>query len=111
MTPRLVSNSVSWIELGRWNSLDSKQREKFPPIAPDFVLELMSPSDSLRDTQDKMREYMEAGVKLGWLIERKTRIVEIYRQGQAKEVLEFPQTLSGEEILPGFVLDLQVVWS
>lgn len=104
------SPDVAWIKLERWNALTSEQREKFPPIAPDFVLELMSPSDSLRETQAKMQEYMNAGVKLGWLIDRKTRRVEIYRQGQPKEVLESPTSLSGEDILPGFVLDLLFVW-
>ena len=104
------SPDVSWIQLERWNALTPEQREKFPPIAPDFVLELMSPSDSLSVVQAKMQEYMDVGVKLGWLIDRKTGRIEIYRQGQTKEVLEFPTSLSGEEILPGFVLDLQIVW-
>ena len=80
----------------------AEKREKFPPIAPDFVLELMSPSDSLSVVQAKMQEYMDAGVKLGLLIDRKTRRVEIYRQGQSKEVLESPTSLSGEDILPNF---------
>ncbi|MEZ2313540.1 MAG: Uma2 family endonuclease, partial [Microcoleus sp.] len=79
-------------------------------ISPDFVLELMSPTDSLKQTQDKMQEYMNNGVKLGWLINRKTRSVEIYRQGQEIEVLESPAQLSGEDILPGFVLNLQTMW-
>ncbi|RCJ38877.1 hypothetical protein A6769_07505 [Nostoc punctiforme NIES-2108] len=104
------SPDVSWIQLERWNALSSEQREKFPPIAPDFVLELMSPSDSLSETQAKMDEYMDAKVRLGWLIDRKTRRVEIYRQGQPKEVLESPTSLSGEDILPGFVLNLRIVW-
>ncbi|GAX40077.1 hypothetical protein NIES4075_10390 [Tolypothrix sp. NIES-4075] len=104
------SPDVAWIKLERWNALTSEQREKFPPIAPDFVLELMSPSDNLSETQAKMQEYMNAGVKLGWLIDRKTHRVEIYRQGQPKEVLESPTSLSGEDILPGFVLDLLLVW-
>ncbi len=105
------SPDVSWIKLTRWIALSPEQREKFPPIAPDFVLELMSPSDSLSETQAKMQEYMNAGVKLGWLIDRKTRRVEIYRQGQPKEVLESPTSLSGENILPGFVLNLQIIWA
>ncbi|MEH2366074.1 Uma2 family endonuclease [Nostoc sp.] len=104
------SPDVSWIQLARWNALSSEQREKFPPIAPDFVLELMSTSDSLSETQAKMGEYMDAKVGLGWLIDRKTRCVEIYRQGQPKEVLESPTSLSGEDILAGFVLDLRIVW-
>jgi Uma2 family endonuclease len=69
----------------------------------------MSPTDSLKETQDKMKEYMDNQVRLGWLINRKTRRVEIYRQGQAVEVLEDPTELSGEDVLPGFVLDLQIV--
>ncbi len=105
------SPDVSWIKLERWNALKPEQREKFPPIAPDFVLELMSPSDSLSEVQAKMQEYVNAGVKLGWLINRKTRCVEIYRQGQPKEILESPTSLSGEDILPGLVLDLQIIWN
>ncbi|MGF1674414.1 MAG: Uma2 family endonuclease [Rivularia sp. (in: cyanobacteria)] len=104
------SPDVSWIQLDRWNTLSEQQREKFPPIAPDFVLELMSPSDQLSDVQEKMLEYMVAGVKLGWLFNRKNRRVEIYRQGQAVEVLDSPTSLSGEDVLPGFVLDLSIVW-
>lgn len=104
------SLDVAWIKQDRWNALTLEQREKFPPIAPDFVLELMSPSDSLKETQEKMQEYMDSGVKLGWLIDRKTGCVEVYRQGKPVEVLEFPGSLSGEDILPGFVLNLQSVW-
>ncbi|XZO03226.1 MAG: Uma2 family endonuclease [Microcoleus sp.] len=104
------SPDVSWIKQERWDALTPEQKQKFPPISPDFVLELMSPTDSLKQTQDKMQEYMNNGVKLGWLINRKTSSVEIYRQGQAIEVLESPAQLSGEDILPGFVLNLQTVW-
>lgn len=104
------SPDVSWIQIDRWNSLSQEQQEKFPPIAPDFVLELMSPSDRLKDTQEKMQEYMAAGVKLGWLLNRKTRRVEIYRQGKEVEVLDSPKSLSGEDVLPGFVLDLSIAW-
>ena len=70
----------------------------------------MSPTDSLKDTQEKMQEYMNNQVKLGWLINRKTRRVEIYRQGQEIEVLECPTELSGEDVLPGFVLNLKTLW-
>lgn len=104
------SPDVAWIKQERWDALTPEQKEKFPPIAPDFVLELMSPTDSLKDTQDKMKEYMDNQVKLGWLINRKTRRIEIYRQGQAVEVLEYTTELSGEDVLPGFVLNLQLVW-
>lgn len=104
------SPNVSWIRLGRWLELTPEQREKFPPIAPDFVLELLSPSDNLKNTQDKMVEYQENDVKLEWLIARKLRLVEIYRQGQAKEILNDQAVLSGEEVLPGFRLDLGFIW-
>jgi len=104
------SPDVAWIKQARWDALTDEQKEKFPPIAPDFVLELMSPTDSLPETQDKMQEYMDNQVKLGWLIDRKTRTVEIYRQGQPKEILDSPPSLSGENVLPGLILDLQIVW-
>ena len=104
------SPDVAWIKQERWDTLTQEEQEKFPPISPDFVLELMSPSDTLRECQDKMQEYMENQVKLGWLIDRKTRRVEIYRQGQPVEVLESPPSLSGENILPGFILNLQNIW-
>ncbi|MBD2133594.1 Uma2 family endonuclease [Sphaerospermopsis sp. FACHB-1094] len=104
------SPDVAWIKKERWDALTLEEQEKFPPIAPDFVLELMSPSDSLEETQEKMREYINNEVRLGWLINRKMRQVEIYRLGKPVEVLEFPQELSGEDVLPGFVLNLQIVW-
>ncbi|MGK7876335.1 MAG: Uma2 family endonuclease [Xenococcaceae cyanobacterium] len=104
------SPDVSWIKKERWDALTLEQQEKFIPIAPDFVLELMSPTDSLEKTQAKMQEYMDNRVRLGWLINPKTRRVEIYHLGQEVEVLESPATLSGEDVLPGLVLDVQIVW-
>lgn len=104
------SPDVAWIKQERWDTLTPAQKEKFPPIAPDFALELMSPSDTLQKIQEKMQEYMENQVKLGWLIDRKTRRVEIYRLGKEVEVLESPQELSGEDVLPGFILNLQTVF-
>lgn len=104
------SPDAAWIPLAKWESLTSEQQEKFPPICPDFVIELRSPSDSLKPLQEKMQEYMDNGTRLGWLINRKNRQVEIYRQGREKEILENPTTLSGEDFLPGFVLDLSLIW-
>ncbi|PSB13146.1 hypothetical protein C7B76_20850 [filamentous cyanobacterium CCP2] len=104
------SPDVAWVKQDRWDALTPEQREKFPPIAPDFVLELMSPSDALEAAQAKMQEYMENGVKLGWLINRRDRQVEIYRLGQAVEILPAPDRLSGEAVLPNFILDLQWFW-
>ncbi len=104
------SPDAGWIKQERWGALTPEQKEKFPPICPDFVIELMSPSDSLEVIQQKMQEYQENGVRLGWLINRKLQQVEIYRIGQATEVLQSPTTLSGEDVLPGFSLNLRSVW-
>jgi len=105
------SPDVSWVEKSRWSALTPEQKDKFIPLCPDFVIELLSPSDSLKKTQEKMQEYMENGCRLGWLINRKKREVEIYRPGQDVEVLQSPLTLSGENVLPGFVLYLQKIWN
>ncbi|HLO88294.1 MAG TPA: Uma2 family endonuclease [Nostocaceae cyanobacterium] len=104
------SPDAAWIKLAHWEALTLKEREGFAPICPDFVVELLSPSDNIETTREKMREYMENGAILGWLIDRKNRLVEIYRQGREVEVLNHPPTLSGENILPGFVLELAEVW-
>jgi len=103
------SPDVAWMLLARWEALTIEQRRRFPPIAPDFVVELRSDTDSLLVTIAKMQEYIDNGVRLGWLIDPKTKQVEIYRQGQNKEVLSSPTNLSGEEVLPGFVLDLKEI--
>jgi Uma2 family endonuclease len=105
------SPDASWVEKSRWSALTPEQREKFIPLCPDFVIELVSPSDSLKKSQEKMQEYMENGCRLGWLINRKKREVEIYRPGQDVEILQSPLTLSGENVLPGFVLNLQKIWN
>jgi Uma2 family endonuclease len=104
------SPDAAWVSLEKWNSLSDQEQEKLPPICPDFVIELRSPSDALKPLQDKMLEYLDNGMRLGWLINRKERQVEIYRQGQQKEVLEHPMTLSGENLLPNFVLNLKGIW-
>ncbi len=104
------SPDASWIPLQKWNQVPNEEKERFSHICPDFVVELMSPSDKLKDTQEKMREYRENGTKLGWLINRKDKQVEIYRQNQDVEILNNPQKLSGEDILIGFELNLKVIW-
>ncbi|WP_370588047.1 Uma2 family endonuclease [Trichocoleus sp. FACHB-591] len=91
------SPDVAWVTLERWNTLSPEQQRKFPPIAPDFVLELLSPTDSLEKTQAKMQEYMCSGVRLGWLIDRDNRRVEIYRTSEPVEVLAAPNQLYGED--------------
>ena len=108
------SPDVSWVTLSEWNSLTQKQQDGFPPIVPDFVIELVSPSDiknqRYEDLQNKMQEYLDNGVRLGWLIEPVAKTVEIYRQRKQVEILNNPQTLSGEDVLPGFVLDLSAIF-
>ncbi len=105
------SPDASWISRERWESLTPQQRKSFVPLCPDFVVELRSESDSLSKLQAKMREYIDNGAKLGWLIDPKNRRVEIYRPGRELELLENPQNLSGEDILPEFILNLRRVWS
>ncbi len=105
------SPDASWIKLERWNTLTPEQQERFAPICPDFIVELRSPSDNLQPLKEKMEEYMrEPGVQLGWLIDRKHRKVYIYRPGIPEECLDNPHTISGEAVLPGFVLNMSKVW-
>jgi len=104
------SPNAAWVKGERWEALSPEQREKFPPLCPDFVIELMSPSDTLATVQAKMREYRDNGAKLGWLLDRTNRQVELYRPSQPVEVLSSPTALSGEDILPGFVLNLESIW-
>jgi len=104
------SPDASWIKLERWNALTDEEKQKFPPLCPDFAIELLSLSDSLKTTQEKMREYIDNGVYLGILINRKSRQVEIYRPGKEVEVLDSPATVSGEDVLKGFVLNLGMIW-
>lgn len=103
------SVNASWVKIERWNALTPEQQESFAPICPDFVVELRSRTDSLKELQEKMQEYIDNGAILGWLIDRKNKRVEIYRPGKEAEILENPATLSGEDILPGFVLDLTLI--
>lgn len=105
------SPDASWIKLERWNSLSPEQQRKFAPICPDFVVELKSPSDNLQTLKEKMEEYMnEPGIRLGWLIDRKQRKVYIYRPGLPEECLDNPDSVSGESVLPGFILNMSKVW-
>ncbi|MBD1809335.1 Uma2 family endonuclease [Microcoleus sp. FACHB-SPT15] len=105
------SPDAAWVRQERWDALTLEQRKGFAPLCPDFVLELRSESDNMEPLRAKMREYMENKARLGWLIDRKNKKVEIYRQSQEVAVLDNPTTLSGEDVLPGFVLDLKEVWS
>lgn len=100
------SPDAAWIQKKRWEALTPEQRRKFPPIAPDFVVELRSATDDLELLRDKMREYIDAGVQLAWLINPQQQQVEIYRPGVDVEVRNLPTKLRGENLLPGFSLSL-----
>ena len=104
------SPDAAWIKTERWNTLTEAEKVSFAPIAPDFVIELRSVSDSLSRLRTKMQEYMENGVSLGWLIDRKHRKVHIYRPKQVSQILENPDKVSGDPELPGFSLPMIQIW-
>jgi len=106
----LRSPDAAWVILERWNQLTPEQQKRFPPICPDFVIELRSESDALEPLQQKMQEYISSGVQLGWLINPQKRQVEIYRVNQDRQILENPKQLSGENVLPDFVFNLSTLW-
>lgn len=105
-----LSPDASWVQNERIEKFTAKQREKFLPLCPDFVLELRSASDNLRDSQEKMQEYMENGARLGWLIDPKTKKVHVYRPNEKAKILDNPKTVSGEDVLAGFEFDLTEIW-
>ena len=107
------SPDASWVLRSRWEALSSEDKRKFPPLCPDFVMELRSQTDSLEKLRLKMLDYRANGCRLGWLIDPQTPLVEIYRLSQDVETINFsfdqPPTLSGEDVLPGFLLDLTLI--
>lgn len=104
------SPDVSWITISKWNALTKEQRKKYLPLDPDFVLELISPTDVLGQLQSKMQEYINCGVRLGWLINPDAKQVEVYRIGKDKKILDNPQTLSGEDIMPELLVSLKEIF-
>lgn len=104
------SPDAAWVRRDRWDALTPEQQDGFIPLCPDFAIELRSQTDTLKDLRAKMVEYLENGTQLGWLIDPKNKRVEVYRLGGVVEVLEQPDTLSGEGVLPGFVLTLNRIW-
>jgi len=104
------SPDVSWIRKARLATLTDEQKNKFLPLCPDFVLELRSASDSFAELQAKMREYIENGAQLGWLLDPSTRIVYVYRPDRAVEQIEDAETVAGDPVMPGFVLNLRQIW-
>jgi Uma2 family endonuclease len=105
------SPDAAWIPISKWNALTPEQRKKFLPLCPDFVIELLSPTDSWIKGLAKMQEYQDNGCCLGWLIDPESKRVAIYRLGKPVEILEAPARLSGEDVLLGFVLSLENIWS
>lgn len=100
------SPDAAWVSQDRWAALTPEQRRTFVPLCPDFAVELRSPSDRRQELQAKLQEYMENGLRLGWLIDPETQQVDVYRPDQNRQTLTCPQGLSGEPALPGFILDL-----
>ncbi|MDB9496175.1 Uma2 family endonuclease [Spirulina major CS-329] len=104
------SPDAAWVSSERWQALTPEQQDGFIPLCPDFVVELRSKSDRLQDLRSKMAEYLENGTRLGWLLDSPHHRVEIYHPGPEVEVVENPKTVSGETVLPGFILNLNRVW-
>jgi Uma2 family endonuclease len=100
------SPDVSWMRKERWDALTPEQRNEFTHVCPDFVVELRSKTDRLRTLQNKMKEYMANGAQLGWLIDPTRHQVHVYHADSSVEILDHPQVISGEPLLPGFVLRL-----
>jgi Uma2 family endonuclease len=105
------SPDLSWAKNEKWNKLSAEEKKQFPPLCPDFVVELRSPSDSLINLKNKMTEYIENGAFLGWLIDPFEKKVHIYRQNGETEILENPETVSGETLLENFTLQMEKIWS
>lgn len=104
------SPDAAWVRRLRLAPLTRRQKQKFIPLAPDFVVEIKLPTDSRRVLQAKMREYIANGTRLGWLIDPQERIVYVFRPHTAVRRVNSPATLSGEPVLPGFTLDLRRIW-
>ncbi len=101
---------AAWISNERWNQIEKEERKKFAYLAPDFIIELMSPSDRLKPAKHKMEKWIKNGVLLAWLIDPENEVVYIYKTGGAiEQVNGFDKKLSGEDVLQGFELDLSIL--
>jgi Uma2 family endonuclease len=101
---------ASWVRMSRLAKLSARQKKKFAPLCPDFVIEVRSASDRLPALQKKMEEYLDNGAILGWLIDPQERKVHVYRPRKRVACLDRPKSLSGDPELPGFVLKLARIW-
>jgi Uma2 family endonuclease len=111
-TGAAYSPDAAWVSNERLGRLTKEQKRKSPPLCPEFVVEVMSPSHRLKDAQKKMREWMRAGVGLGWLIHADDRTVYIYRAGQHEpERRAGIDRLAAEGPVAGFELDLTDIWA
>jgi Uma2 family endonuclease len=104
------SPDAAWVARARWDALSAEARAKFPPLCPDFVVELRSRTDDLDELRGKMDDYRAAGAKLGWLIDPIERRVHVYRPGVPPEILDAPTSLAADPVLPGLVVDLRRIW-
>jgi Uma2 family endonuclease len=104
------SPDLGWVELSGWNALAQEERKQFPPLCPDFVVELRSETDSLSTLQSKMEEHIANGARLGWLIDPKEKKVYVYRPQTEVECLTSSAEVSGEPLLRGFTLDMREIW-
>jgi Uma2 family endonuclease len=104
------SPDLAWVKKSRWEALTDEEKEEFPPLCPDFVVELRSKSDSVDALKSKMEEYIENGAQLGWLIDAFEKRIYIYRQGEEVRHIDKPEMISGDPVLPGFVLNLRRIW-
>jgi len=105
------SPDAAWMRRSRWEALTAEQKQKFIPLCPDFVVELLSATDDLRALQAKLQEYLDSGALLGWLIDPEQQRVYVYRPNAPVTCLEKVDSITGEPVLPGWVLDLREIWS
>ena len=104
------SPDLAWVRLERWEALSEEEQEGFAPLCPDFVIQLRSRSDNLPPLQEKMEEWIANGASMAWMLDQLRRRVYIYRPNQPLETIEDPETVAGDPLLPGFILDLREIW-
>ncbi|MDQ3132212.1 MAG: Uma2 family endonuclease [Acidobacteriota bacterium] len=105
------SPDLAWIKNERWEKLTDDEQEKFPPLCPDFVVELRPASDSLKNLRNKMTEYIKNGATLGWLIDPIEKKVHVYRKNGETKILKNPESVGGEPLLENFSLEMVKIWS